>query len=118
MSLGYVATSAITGRGNKALMVETWVRRNTHPDERVLVSTQFATNLPNRAYTQDMFPREEPAFMEEAARLGIRYVIWDEIEWPGEMREMMERRFTLVQTLDFGAIYRVGDLGAPAVPQR
>jgi 4-amino-4-deoxy-L-arabinose transferase-like glycosyltransferase len=113
----YLVMNFAANRGSTAVAVERWARENTHPDEPLLAAAFLATNPPNRVYAYDILARNEELLTRAVDSLGIRYVIWDEAEWSQQMREVLERRYTLVHEWTFGAVYRVdGDLPAPRRP--
>ena len=109
-STAYIGMNFVVNRGSAARVVEQWARENTQPEDPLLLAAYLATNPPNRAYAYDILAGTEDDLVAAVAALGIKYVIWDNAEWPHEMREVLERRYTPVQTWSFGAAYRVEEI--------
>jgi 4-amino-4-deoxy-L-arabinose transferase-like glycosyltransferase len=106
-SSAYVMMNFAASRGSTAVAVERWAREHTRPDEPLLSAAYLATNPPNRVYAYDILAINEERLAAAVDSLAIRYVIWDEAEWSPRMREVLDRRYTLVHTWHFGAVYRV-----------
>jgi hypothetical protein len=111
--LAYFGMYAATNREVKLGPVRTWAGEAVAPDDRVLTSAYFATDLPQRAYGHYKLvssAEEIPALVE---RLGIDWIVVDDQEWPPEYRELVASRYALVREWPFGAAYRTA---SPPVP--
>lgn len=113
-NLAYLATSYAASPGNRAQMVEQWVRENTDPSERLLVAQHFATNPPNPAYTWDLVAEDEASLLQALEDLEIRYVIWDNQEWPAEYRALLSRTFPEIHRWWFGSVFHITQEAEPS----
>ena len=111
--LAYFGMYAATNREVKLGPVRSWAQATLAPDDRVLTSAYFATDLPQRAYGHYKLVSsadEIPALVE---RLGIGWIVVDDQEWPPAYRDLVASRYTLVREWPFGAAYRTGVPRAP-----
>jgi 4-amino-4-deoxy-L-arabinose transferase-like glycosyltransferase len=115
--LAYVAMAFVVTGVNKAAVVDQWVRGNVSRDISVMAASYLAVDPPNRVYGHYLLARDEQELVNSIARHGIRYIIWDDVEWSREMRDVLDRRYRRVETWGFGVVYRVDAPDSGPSPQ-
>jgi 4-amino-4-deoxy-L-arabinose transferase-like glycosyltransferase len=109
--LAYAGMNAVANRNTAFRDVRSWLRSNTSPNDKMLVSAMLATDLPNEAFAYYKLVHTAADIDPVVRQLHVNYVIVDDKEWPDEYKDEVARRYTKRFVGAHSAVYEVAASG-------